>query len=95
MKIFSGVGSTDGKDDCTSSKDGEDNYAPCSPETPIDNDVLAEISFVREVMAGVNFGEDQKNVSYIVLNIFFLGYTIWSWRLFWEVYVRQYDQIPP
>ena len=75
--MFSDIGSTDGEDNCTSSKYGEDNYDlynyhPCSPEIPVDNDVLAKISFV-EVMAGVNFGEDQKNVSYIVLHI----YLVW------------------
>ena len=77
MEMYSEIGSSYGENNCDSSKYGEVNYSPYSCETPVDNDVLAEISLVREVMADVNFGEDKKNVSYIVMNIFFLGCTIW------------------
>ena len=68
MKMFSDIDAADCEDNHASSKDGED-YAQCSSEIPIDNGDLQEISFVREVLDTLDFGEDRKDVSYIQFSL--------------------------
>ena len=69
-EMFSEIDATDCKDNHASSKDGED-YVQCFSEIPFDNAGLEEICIAGKVVDTLNFGEDRKDVSYIVLNINF------------------------